>query len=200
MYHGERAENYLRDRTGQSYWRLEQDTVGKLISEFPEGIRVLDMPVGTGRFVPFYLARKMEVFGMDASDDMIGVAKKELGEDSGRCKMEVGDALGLSYDSEYFDIVVCFRFLSHVLSYEQAKVSLSELSRVGRGQWLIQLRVRRNDVADVSPPSNDEAMQDKLKQLALENLLLDAGLRTERVVSLEERDTYFRAVFVCVKK
>jgi 2-polyprenyl-3-methyl-5-hydroxy-6-metoxy-1,4-benzoquinol methylase len=200
VYHGERAENYLRDRTGQSYWRLEQDTVGKLIGEFPEGIRVLDMPIGTGRFAPFYLAKNMEVFGLDASDDMIGVAKRELGQDLDRCNFEIGDALELPYENDYFDLVVCFRFLSHVLSYEQAKTSLGELARVGRGQWMIQFRVRRDDVPNVPPPANDEAMQDKLNELALKNLLLEAGLRTENVVPLEKRDSYLRAIFVCVKK
>ena len=199
VYHGECAENYLKDRTSQTYWNLENVVVGDLVEGLPAGVRVLDMPVGTGRFVPYYLKKKMEVYGLDASNDMLEVARNELGEDYDRCHMTVGDALQLPYDDDFFNLVVSFRFLSHVLSFSQAKQALKELARVANGTLLIQLRVRRDDVPAICGPAEDEAMQDKLNLLSLKEVLLEAGLKTERVVPLEEREVYNRSVFVCAR-
>ncbi len=199
-YHGADAENYLENRVNQDYWHLEQKVIGELIETYSSGIRVLDMPVGTGRFVPFYLQKKMDVFGLDASADMIAVAQRELGQEFDRCQMEVGDALNLPYKDDFFDLVVCFRFLSHVLSFSDAKHSLKELARVGRSQFLLQFRVRRDDVSTPPDAVAHEAMHDRFTCEMLKQLLLDAGLETKQVVFLEEREVYHRAVFVCIKE
>ncbi len=43
----------------------------------PEGIKVLDVPFGTGRFVQMFLEKKMEIHGIDISEDMYVAAKEE---------------------------------------------------------------------------------------------------------------------------
>jgi hypothetical protein len=196
-YYGERADGYLAKRMQQDYWHLEQETVQEIIAGYPREIRVLDVPFGTGRFVPYYIEKDMDIHGMDASEDMVDVAKRELGEDFSRCTIEIGDAAKLPYEDAAFDVVLSFRFLSHVVSAQQAKTILREFKRVCRSDLLIQLRVRRDDVPPGEPPKHDQSFGDRLTLKQIREEFEAAGLLIEKTWRLEDRPTYYRAVFLC---
>lgn len=196
-YRGKMAEQYLQRRVTQEYWMLEQRTMDRLLASLPRCQAVLDVPIGTGRFVPLYLARGLEVFGLDRSPDMLSVARRELKELFLRCRMQIGDAQRLPYRDAAFDLVVSFRFLSHVVSFAEAKAALGELRRVARRAAFLQLRVRRPDVPAAGPIPEDEAMGDRLPVPDLTNLLHKNGFVVRDIVPLEGRETYYRAVFCC---
>jgi SAM-dependent methyltransferase len=198
-YYGDRAENYLATRLKQEYWHQEQEVFKEILSEFPSERRVLDVPFGTGRFVPFYLEKQMEIHGLDSSQDMVEVARRDLGADFAHCKVEIADAMALPYEDEYFDMLVSFRFLSHIVSAVQARLILREFHRVCREHLIVQLRVRRDDAPPIDPPKDGETLGDRLTYDQLEKELLNAGFRIERRWDLEERDTYFRTVLVCTR-
>jgi len=200
VYHGGQAENYLKKRTKQDYWHLEQRVVRDLLAELPDGLSVLDVPFGTGRFVPYYLEKRMTVYGLDSSEDMLQVARRVLERDYLKCNLELGDAQRLPYGANSFDLVVCFRFLSHVVSFDQARAILLELNRVARWKALIQLRVRRGDASPVRGPLGAQPMGERLYLAALTRLLEASAFRVTKTVPLENRHTYFRSVFICEKK
>lgn len=198
-YYGDTAHNYLQLRAQQQHWQLEQAAIEALAARFPEGTRVLDVPFGTGRFVPFYLAKGMVVYGLDASEDMLALARKSLGDKYYMCNVQMGDAIRLPYQDNFFDLVVCVRFLSHVVSFSVAKAVLGEIWRVTRSHALLQFRVRREDVPSTRPPRPFEAMGDRLSQDALVRLLNVYPFVVETIRPLERRNTYYRAVFLCSK-
>lgn len=197
VYYGECADQYLDKRLAQDYWHLEQDVVEKLLTEFAEGTTVLDVPFGTGRFVPFYTNQKMKIFGLDASEDMIKVAERELGEGFAACDVRVGDAMALPYGDSEFDLGVCFRFLSHIVSYEQACKVLVELRRVCAKHLIVQLRVRREDAPEIDRLDPTASMDDNVDLAGVTQMLTQAGFRIVKQVPLEEREVYSRTVFLC---
>lgn len=198
-YYGNKAEAYLKTRLKQEYWQLEQDTIKALLAEYPDQLTVLDVPFGTGRFAAFYAGKKMTVHGLDSSQDMLSVAKKELEGLQLKCDLKVGDAGRLPYENDSVDLVVCFRFLSHVVPYSIAKVILKELQRVTRSDMILQLRVRKDDAAPVPEPLPEEPMNDRLNLGDIKKMLSQAGFGISQIKNLETRNTYYRAVFVCKK-
>ena len=196
-YYGACADDYLAKRTQQDYWHLEQKLVADLLDEFPDGLAVLDVPFGTGRFVPEFLAKNMQITGLDASKDMLDVARRELGDKLDQCRIDIGDATRLPYEAGSFDLVVCIRFLTHIINFEQAKLVLDEFRRVSRGKLLIQARVRRPDVPAVPLPVGGDKIGDRMTLEQLTTLLAEHGLVVEKIESIETRETYSRAVLVC---
>lgn len=197
VYRGEAAEQYLERRAAQDYWILEQRTMERLLASVPTGLTVLDVPFGTGRFAPLYLARGLEVFGLDSSPDMLSVARRELKADFSRCNTQLGDAQRLPYRDGAFDLVVCFRFLSHVVSLAQVRVVLAELRRVARWRAFVQLRVRRDELPPAAAFPQDEVIGDRLFLQDLAALLSEHRLAVRELARLEDRPTYYRAIFVC---
>jgi len=196
-YYGSRAEDYLAKRHQQEYWHLEQKQIVKMLSQLPKGSSVLDVPFGTGRFVKDYLQNEFNVTGLDASEDMLKVAKKELGELFNKINVSVGDATQLPYPDQSFDYVVCIRFLTHIVNYEQARAVLREFRRITRNQLILQLRMRLNKCPPTEFPKPDQQIGDRLNQNQLKDLLGEFGFEVKHIEVLEERDTYCRAIFLC---
>jgi hypothetical protein len=70
-YHGPVAENYDAKRVGDPKWTVEQQIIERMIGELPGGSEILDVPVGTGRFLDCYIANGHKFIGMDISGDML---------------------------------------------------------------------------------------------------------------------------------
>lgn len=134
-YHGDVAVNYERDRVGEEIWGMEQAWVAEWIETLQEGAAVLDLPVGTGRFVPALLERGLRVHGADISDDMLRVAAEKKRE--GVLVLEKQDVESLSYKDGAFDHVICWR-LFHLLPPAAADRALRELARVCRTSLAVQ--------------------------------------------------------------
>lgn len=196
IYYGNIAENYLHRREKQEYWHLEQATIERMLKSVPNGSSVLDVPFGTGRFVQYYSAKDMTIYGLDSSRDMLDVAAHELKERVKNCGLSIGDARALPYGDRIFDLVVCVRFVSHVVTFDQAKEVLREIGRVARSRAFIQFRVGYKKESKV--PGN-VPVENRLDKLAIAELLAEFGFAVRVVEPLESRDAYFRAVFDCEK-
>ena len=174
-YYGKRAEQYNEKRVSGWDWQLEQSTVKQFLSELPDGMSVLDVPFGTGRFVPFYLEKNMRVFGLEKSPDMLMAAQKSLGEKYASCHVDLGDAVNLKYRDNYFDLVVSSRFLPHIISYQQARVALQEFCRVTKQYALLQISERKNNQYRRRLPREHEKMESWLYPEEIEELLNNVG-------------------------
>jgi len=136
-YHGKVAQRYEEDRTLEPLWTVEQAYVREWSSRLPVGAVVLDLPVGTGRFLPFYAERGLRVHGIDISSEMIAEARRRHPELAERFALSVGDAERLVLPDQSVDCVVCWR-LVHLLPGEVLLRVLREFRRVSRGEIVLE--------------------------------------------------------------
>jgi ubiquinone/menaquinone biosynthesis C-methylase UbiE len=136
-YSGDIAANYERDRIGEAIWAREQEWVSRWIDTLPAGGRILDLPVGTGRFTDMLLAQRLYVHASDISDDMLKIAAQRGSSDKGRFSLSRDDVETLPFAENHFDNVISWR-LFHLLPPLVARRALGELARVCRGQLVVQ--------------------------------------------------------------
>lgn len=117
--------------------------MGQLLerSKMGEGSVVLDVPVGTGRFFPFYEQLGYKTIGVDASPDMLSEAEqktKDIGYDD--VTLQKGDIRGLELASNSVDLSVCIRLLNW-FDFGGFQRALSELRRVSTTYVLVGVRM-----------------------------------------------------------
>ena len=114
--------------------------IGQLVAESQEGViasflspvegrRVLDVGTGTGRAAIALARRGAIVTGVDASEEMLSVARRRAAEAGATGTFGPGDAHRLPFEDRAFDAVICLRVLMHTPGWRQ---SLGELCRVAR--------------------------------------------------------------------
>ena len=90
------------------------------LDQLPDGMSIVDIPFGTGRFVPMYRKKGLNIAGLDASEDMISTAQKILGSDFDGIDARVGDAASLPFKDNEFDLLVSTRFLRDIVVFSVA--------------------------------------------------------------------------------
>jgi ubiquinone/menaquinone biosynthesis C-methylase UbiE len=114
--------------------------IGRLIAETQErviasylaplaGTTILDVGTGTGRAALALALRGGRVTGVDASAEMLAVARRRAAAAGIDVTFAPGDAHALAYEDRAFDGVTCLRVLMHTPDWRQ---SLAELCRVAR--------------------------------------------------------------------
>jgi len=147
-YTGEVASRYEQDRHTEPLWETEQEYIRQLLAGWPVGGTLLDVPIGTGRFLPLYFERGISVWGLDISEDMLAAARERYKEG---CKVEliIGSAQKLNLPSKSVDHAICWRF-AHLVNSEILSTILGELARVVKREFVVQFYSlqpgRRRDV------------------------------------------------------
>lgn len=141
-YHGAIARGYDKKREDSPKWTIEQRIIEEMLDDLPRGDWVLDCPVGTGRFIPFYEKKGLLFLGVDKSDDMIGQAAMKVATPQ-RARFSVGDVRGLPCEDKSADAAVMCR-LTRWLSPDDCQVALKELQRVARKKIISTWRVRNH--------------------------------------------------------
>lgn len=121
-YTGTQASQYDARRQHLPPWQQEQDAVQQLVEHGP----VLDVPIGTGRYLPIYQAKGLDYVGCDISADMIHQAEKRYDQN---LKFKLGDITQLPFNSKEFATAVCTRLLNWLNPSEMQK-AVRELRRV----------------------------------------------------------------------
>lgn len=129
-YRGRTAEIYDQ-RSGSAKWHAEEAAMERFLSIVGRGAKVLDIPVGTGRFLAAYRRHGMSAIGMDVSEDMMAQARLKVPESD----LRVGDILAINLPTQSVDLAVAVRILSW-LTIDEMKHALYELSTVARS-WII---------------------------------------------------------------
>jgi SAM-dependent methyltransferase len=111
------------DSTANPLIEAEHPIVEKLVAELPAG-RALDAACGTGRHAK-HLSIKHETFGVDASPEMLAVARETAPE----ATFDAGDLEDLPFPDDHFDVVVCALALCHLPDLTAA---VGEIARVAR--------------------------------------------------------------------
>jgi ubiquinone/menaquinone biosynthesis C-methylase UbiE len=143
QYDRHQAEDYERARAGERHWMLEDRYVAALFAEQPRCVRLLDAPVGTGRFF-YYYAAVGEVIGIDASVDMLAMAERRSAAlEMANVALREADLFALPFTDDSFDRTLCWRFL-HLLPATLLAKAMGELARVTSGRIFVQAYVRGN--------------------------------------------------------
>ena len=119
-------------RFGGPIGELLAETQERVIAEFLgplDGLRVLDVGTGTGRAAIALAKRGARVTGVDASREMLDVARTRASAASVEVRFQAGDAHAVPFADRSFDAAVSLRVLMHTPGWAQA---LGELCRVSR--------------------------------------------------------------------
>ena len=93
----------------------------------PRRAHVLDLGTGTGRAALALARRGAIVCAVDASAEMLDVARGRAAAENLSIEFAIGDAHALAFPDRAFDTVVCFRVLMHVPDWRR---TIAELCRV----------------------------------------------------------------------
>lgn len=143
-YRGSVAEEYDSRRTGTDKWEREQNAVAEYLDRIVDGrsdLTVLDVPVGTGRFMDLYREYSLAVVGVDVSPDMLDRAREKLADDDGRVTFLVGDVMDLDDVDVDPDVVVCIRFLNW-LTLGDVRRALSNVVSKSPSHLVVGVRLR----------------------------------------------------------
>jgi 2-polyprenyl-3-methyl-5-hydroxy-6-metoxy-1,4-benzoquinol methylase len=88
---------------------------------------ILDVGTGTGRAALLLARGGARVTAIDASEEMLAVARQRAAEQRVRVRFKLGDVHALAFPDREFDVVVCLRLLMHAPDWRQ---SIAELCRV----------------------------------------------------------------------
>lgn len=137
-YVGTVASDYESERVGGK-WLAENQAIERLLRHVSDGARTLDVPVGTGRFIPFTKERRFDAYGLDASQDMLAEARACADRIGASIQLSQGDIRKIDFPDNHFDLVTCLRFLNWIddTGVEQAA---RELARVSRDKLLLGIR------------------------------------------------------------
>jgi len=119
-------------RFGGPIGELLAETQERVITDFLaplDGLHVLDVGTGSGRAAIALATRGARVTGVDASREMLDVARTRASEAGANVRFEAGDAHALPFADQSFDAAVSLRVLMHTPDWSQA---LGELCRVSR--------------------------------------------------------------------
>jgi ubiquinone/menaquinone biosynthesis C-methylase UbiE len=148
VYRGKTATQYDKKRRGRRKWKREMRIIQDVVKEFNSETTILDVPFGTGRFLPIYKKFNHRTLGIDVSADMLKIAKTRTTPVS-KCPLVIGDAVNLPLRSKTFDYVVCIRLLNWVTT-PKLKEIIQEFHRVAKKGILIGFRSqRRGDLKEM---------------------------------------------------
>lgn len=145
-YVGAVAAGYEARRTSAVKWQAEQRLVERWLSEVAEAagerdVSVLDIPVGTGRFLQAYQRYGFAATGIDVSDDMLAIAKAKPMHSPAAipATLELGSIFDIVMPDVSVDISVCIRIVN-LIGESDMQIALGELQRVTRSQILFNVR------------------------------------------------------------
>jgi ubiquinone/menaquinone biosynthesis C-methylase UbiE len=135
-YRGSRARDYNRRRERTALYQREQDTIDAFLAQLPEGSSIVDVPVGTGRYLELYKKHNLAVTGLDVSDDMLAEARTQAATLDLGATLRREDIRHIAAPDGGFDTVLCMRFLNW-LDTAGLEIVLAELTRVARTHLIL---------------------------------------------------------------
>lgn len=140
-YRGAIAANYDAKREDSPKWHAENRIVRDFLFDLPPKTIVLDLPTGTGRFLPLYHDLDLTVLACDINEDMLAEARK---------KRDAAHMLNVSFHkmdilrnglaSQSVDVALNIR-LFNWLSPPDVCNALVEMQRICRRRVIFNVRV-----------------------------------------------------------
>jgi SAM-dependent methyltransferase len=128
----ETARTFEARRFGGPIGEIVAAGQARVLGEFlgdVEGRTILDVGTGTGRAALMLASRGARVTGVDASEEMLAMARAQAGARGLAIDFRAGDAHALPVPDGAFDAAVCLRVIMHT---PQWRAVVGELCRVSR--------------------------------------------------------------------
>lgn len=123
-------EKRFLTEAGKALDAVEQRLLLKTLSQLSPGSQVLDVGCGTGRFLVSACKQGFECSALDASPDMLTIAKSKVKEDFPGTNFYLADAADIPVGDSAFDLVYSIRMINQTASVEHALRIVSEMFRV----------------------------------------------------------------------
>jgi len=136
-YKGDTASKYDKKRAKRKKWKKEINIIKQIAYQLDPQSTIVDIPLGTGRFLQSLQEASHTVYGIDISREMLLQAKSK--DASQPVDMILGDAVTVPLKSQSVDYVLCIRLLNWVLP-NTAKLILKEFRRVARKGVIVGFR------------------------------------------------------------
>lgn len=133
------------DTVNKSYDIWEKKIIGEVLNDLRDK-RVLDVPIGIGRWSQYFLEQGAFVYGVDISEEIINSAKRYLANHNvNRANFFVAPVSQLLFCENSFDYVLCTGLFEHLPKEEYIKAT-NELIRVTRvgGTLIIVINNKNN--------------------------------------------------------
>jgi ubiquinone/menaquinone biosynthesis C-methylase UbiE len=131
------ADSFDQARFGGPIGSLQAEIQARVLREFAGpliGRTVLDVGTGTGRAALIFAEAGAAVTALDASPEMLRVARARAEQRGARIRFEVGDAHHLAHRDRSVDVAVSLRVLMHAPDWKQC---VAELCRVARERVVV---------------------------------------------------------------
>jgi ubiquinone/menaquinone biosynthesis C-methylase UbiE len=123
------ARKYQVVKQGKN--QAELRLVERAFQAIPKGT-VLDIPCGGGRVSRRLTELGYSMHAADISDAMLTIARENFSNAGMNIPVEKQDVEGLTFSSQAFDSVICFRLFHHFPEPQIRQRAVSELCRVAR--------------------------------------------------------------------
>lgn len=182
-------DQYSGDAVAYDHARLETprgrllsardlEIFARLLPDYREGMQVLEVGAGTGRFTLAALERGYRLIATDINEAMLQQLQNKLDASGHRQNCQVGkeDLFNLSFPDAKFDVVICLHVLPRLLNAEDQRAALAELSRVMRGGGTLIFNYRNK-----CSPYNLTYRGHAIRPSELADMLTAAALQIDRV-------------------
>ena len=133
----------IYDKMANLVIEIEEPKVLRLLGDVKDK-KILDAGCGTGRY-SIILARKgAQVYGIDISRKMLGIAKEKAEKKKLKINFRIGDITNMPYKDNQFDIVLSTLALDHVKNLKKA---IHELIRVCKPKGKIIFSIMHPEIA-----------------------------------------------------
>ena len=152
------ARKFDDRRFGGPIGELVAATQARVLANFVgriQGRPILDVGTGTGRAALLMARGGATVTGVDASDEMLAIARQRAREQGLSVTFENGDAHKLPFRDRAFDVVISLRVIMHTPRWTDC---VGELCRVADQLVILDYPSRRSVARPVQPsPSGNSA-------------------------------------------
>lgn len=111
---------------GWSYWGDARNEIMRMVGNV-NGLRVLDYGCGTGQLGIYLAMLGAEISGFDLSPKGVEAANWAAHRYGLNCSFQTMDAEDLDYPDRYFDLVIGFGVLHHVIKYPRSALQLHRI-------------------------------------------------------------------------
>jgi ubiquinone/menaquinone biosynthesis C-methylase UbiE len=131
QYFDAEALEYVQEREGQVSFQAQKRIVLEMVEG--GGGRALDIGCGPAMMEPALLERGFEVWGIDASAQMIEYGNQRMAAHPmrSRCHLSLGDAERLAWPDGYFDTIISMGVLEYLSSYDRMIAEIRRTLRPG---------------------------------------------------------------------
>ena len=140
FYKSKVVENYERLRKKDRYWSWENDFLKSFLAKSKNLNSIIDIPIGTGRFLEFYKKYTFDIYGVDISADMLKKTKEKILKYNleKRVTLKKHNISSNDFIMSNAKVTICFR-LFHLLKKSEIKIVIENFAKFTDEKIILQV-------------------------------------------------------------